>query len=133
MKLVTVTCDGCGCDLSTRTNVEDYRLVLRSESKLGSGSGVYTLMAISPPIDREHHFCGVGCLDHWRDHKRLFGRLMKERWDAWIAAHERKSADGRMSSYPSPPNEERENWAKECQEAASKGFPLDRSAPNTIP
>jgi len=133
VKLVKVTCDGCGNDLSTRTNVEDYRLVLHSESKPGYGSGFYTLMGISPPIDREHHFCGVGCLDHWRDHKRLFGRLMKDRWDAWIAAHKRESADGRISSYPSPPNEEREQWVKECQEAADKDFPLDRLAARAFP
>lgn len=60
-----VRCDACGHDLTTRSNSVDYRLVLDYESKPGYGSGVYTDMMIYPPIDREHHFCSMGCLARW--------------------------------------------------------------------
>lgn len=66
MRSETVLCDGCGRDLTTRTNMIDYRLVLAAEEKPGGGSGIYTAMMICPPIDRPHHFCGLGCLDDWR-------------------------------------------------------------------
>ena len=52
--LTKVTCDGCGRDLTTRTNSVDYRLVLGSESKPGRGSGVYTDKMIYPPVDRDY-------------------------------------------------------------------------------
>lgn len=64
-----VTCDGCGADLTVRTNSVDYRLVLAAESKPGYGSGVYTDVMIYPPIDRPHHFCRLECLDKWRNLK----------------------------------------------------------------
>lgn len=70
MKSEKVTCDGCGADLTTRANSVDYRLILASESKPGYGPGAYTDMMIYPAIERAHHFCGLSCLDRWRDRER---------------------------------------------------------------
>jgi hypothetical protein len=70
MRETKVTCDGCGHDLSVRTNSVDYRLVLQSESKPGSGDGFYTDMVIYPSVDRAYHFCALECLDRWRDRER---------------------------------------------------------------
>lgn len=61
MQNTKITCDGCGSDLTTTDNYEDYRIVLNSES-IPSEGGVVTLMAIQPDIRRPMHFCGIGCL-----------------------------------------------------------------------
>lgn len=37
MRFEKITCDGCGSDLTTRSNSVDYRLVLYSEEKPGYG------------------------------------------------------------------------------------------------
>lgn len=37
MRFEKITCDGCGADLTTRSNSVDYRLVLYSEEKPGYG------------------------------------------------------------------------------------------------
>jgi hypothetical protein len=66
VKTVKVTCDGCGADLTTRSNSVDYRLVLFAENKPGNGSGVYTDMGIGPPVDRTYYFCRLDCMDRWR-------------------------------------------------------------------
>lgn len=65
MRTEKVVCDDCGEDLSTTTNSVDYRLLLKSESKPGYGSGFYTDMLITPAIDRPHHFCDLSCLRRW--------------------------------------------------------------------
>jgi hypothetical protein len=64
MRETTVTCDACGRDISTTTNCVDFRLALTTE-RLPAESDVVTLMHISQPIGRDHHFCGVRCLTAW--------------------------------------------------------------------
>lgn len=64
-----VTCDHCRSDLTNTGNCVDYRLVLKSES-LPPRSNSVTAMMIYPPVERPHHFCGLGCLDKWRDAQR---------------------------------------------------------------
>lgn len=64
MRTETITCDGCGYDLATTANCEDYRLCLANE-RIPSAGGVVTMMAISPAIKRAAHFCGVRCLRTW--------------------------------------------------------------------
>lgn len=59
-----ITCDACGADVQYTGNCVDYRLVLASQHKQPR-SDVVTAMAIQPPIDRPHHFCGLPCLAHW--------------------------------------------------------------------
>lgn len=63
-----VTCDGCGNDISSTGNSIDYRLLLKAE-KLPYRSACVTDMMIYPPIERDAHFCGIGCLRVWLDSK----------------------------------------------------------------
>jgi hypothetical protein len=124
MKTEKVICDGCGADLTVRTNIEDYRLVLASESKPGYGAGVYTCMGKYPAVDRTHHFCGLKCLDQWRDHERHYSKLMRDLNDKWKAEHGSRDMGG-FRSWPSPPDEVSNEWRRECQTAADSMFPLN--------
>ena len=121
-----ITCDGCGADLTTRSNSVDYRLVLGSESKPGYGAGVYTDMMIYPPIDRTHHFCGIGCLDHWRDREHYSSNLWRVWWDKWKAEHGTKDDMGRIRSYPSPSDDVTKPLGKGFEAAALAAFPMER-------
>lgn len=64
MQNPTITCDGCGNDITYATNSEDYRLVLSSEDKDHNG-GFVTDMHIPPDIGRNHHFCDMRCIWKW--------------------------------------------------------------------
>lgn len=66
MRVTKITCDGCGRDLSSTGNCEDYRLALVNE-QIRSRGGVVTAMAKYPAIERDAHFCGLGCLRKWLD------------------------------------------------------------------
>lgn len=68
-----VTCDHCGADLTTRSNVTDYRLRLSSESKPLCGGGTVTDMWIEPELDKDAYFCGIKCLLGWV--KKKFGLI----------------------------------------------------------
>ena len=68
-----IICDSQHCqkDLTYTGNCEDYRLVLRSQSKTpwyvreGRSGGAVTAMAITPPVARPYYFCGLECLKQW--------------------------------------------------------------------
>lgn len=68
-----VICDGCGADISTTGNMEDFRLSLHTYSpppwfsrEPGRRGGALTCMAIRPAIDAEKHFCNtLECLRAW--------------------------------------------------------------------
>lgn len=66
-----VLCDGCGADLTTTGNSEDWRLALVSQAKMpwyiaeGMRSGAVTDLAIAQPIQGDKHFCGLRCLRSW--------------------------------------------------------------------
>lgn len=126
MRVEKITCDGCGGDLTTRTNSVDYRLVLAAESKPGYGAGAYTDMMIYPPVDRAHHFCGIGCLDRWRDRAKHKAALWKQWWDKWKDEKGTKAAAGRFSSYPSPPGELTDAAEIEFEESAMTAYPMSR-------
>lgn len=128
MREEKVTCDGCGADLTTRSNSVDYRLVLASESKPGYGPGAYTDMMKYPPVDRTHHFCNLACLDHWRSHENCYAKLMSERWAQWKNEHGREDDDGRVRSYPCPPGETSDGWKTSARKEADKQFPLTENA-----
>lgn len=126
MKTEEVTCDGCGADLTTRTNSVDYRLVLASESKPGRGAGFYTDMMKYPPVKRTHHFCTLSCLDHWRDRERHCNDLWRAWMDKWKEEHGTKREDGRIQSYPGVPEETRKACVAEFEAAALEAFPMSR-------
>jgi hypothetical protein len=126
-KIVKVTCDGCGHDLTTRSNCVDYRLVLSSESKPGYGTGVYTAMALSPPVDRSYYFCDLECLDYWRareNHKNKLWRDWNRKWveDNCIS----RCDDGRCISWPEAPEETQAACEVEFESAAISAFPPSR-------
>jgi hypothetical protein len=127
MRTERVTCDGCGADLTTRTNMVDYRLVLASESKPGHGEGFYTAMGIYPTINRAHHFCGLACLDLWRDRERHSNKLVGANFNKWRAAHETVHPGG-MRSYTEPPEETRKAWCDEARAAALEAYPLETAS-----
>lgn len=128
-KTVRVTCDGCGSDLTTRSNSVDYRLVLAAQSKPGYGPGFYTDMMIYPPVDRAYYFCGLGCLDHWRDREHHENALWEAWMDSWKEENGSKNEDGSISSYPEPPQETREACKAEFEAAALAAFPMKSAAP----
>jgi hypothetical protein len=128
-KITRVTCDGCGVDLTTRTNSVDYRLVLTSESKPGSGPGFYTSVMIYPPVDRTYYFCDLGCLDHWRAHENIKNGLWKAFYDGWRNKYgtEYKSwAGNETCSYPETPEWLRDQANLMFEAAADEAFPLDK-------
>jgi hypothetical protein len=127
MRTEKVKCDGCGADLTVRTNIEDYRLVLASESKPGYGAGVYTCMGAYPPVERAHHFCGLDCLDLWSDRRRLRAKLRGERLDQWREEHGTRK-DGRIFSWPGPPRDVSATWDSEAHAAALAAFPFKQDA-----
>lgn len=116
MQTTEIKCDQCAKDLTYTGNCEDYYLTLHSSSKASRG-GCVTLMAIRPPIGRAHHFCGLSCLDKWRDRERLYDKLMGERWNQWKEENGTKQEDGRIYSYPSPPDDVYAVWEAESRAA----------------
>ena len=125
MKTEKVTCDGCGADLTRRTNSVDYRLVLASESKPGHGSGFYTDMMIYPAIQRAHHFCDLACLDHWRGRERKYNALWREDRDSRAT----KVGD-RVYSYTELSEEDRAVKDAEFLSTALAAFPMERPPHN---
>lgn len=62
----TITCDGCGIDLTYTGNSVDYRLRLTSETKgHPHDGGAVTDMMIYPAIERDQIFCDLRCLRRW--------------------------------------------------------------------
>lgn len=60
----SVTCDGCGADLTWTGNSIDWRLALLNETIPHRGSAC-TDMMIYPAIERDTHFCRLPCLQDW--------------------------------------------------------------------
>lgn len=128
MKEDKVTCDGCGKDISTRSNIEGWRLVLSVESIPADGAGPYTCKHVPLPIGRTYHFCRLPCLDNWRSHDQAYKRAMNAKWDAWENENGTRDEAGRIWSYPSPPTEIQDQWKKESREIATEQFPLTRDS-----
>ena len=125
MRTETVTCDGCGADLTRRTNTVDYRLVLSSEDKRGYGGGFYTDVLIRPSIEQPHHFCVLSCLDKWRDRQRHYDKLWAECHDKWVA--ERGTKTHNVTSWPTMPQTVRDTYDAEFKAAALALFPMKHS------
>ena len=125
-KIVRVTCDGCGHDLTTRSNSVDYRLVLAAESKPGYGAGAYTDMMIDPPVDRTYYFFDLGCLDHWRGRSNHKAALWRQQQEKWIDKRgTRKGVNGAAyTSYPGMAEKMRERLDAEFETAALAAFPM---------
>jgi hypothetical protein len=123
MKTTNVTCDGCGADLTTTGNCEDYRLGLIVES-IPSRGGAVTAMAAYPPLERDAHFCGIRCLDHWSARRKFRDDLRQKASDAWIDEHGKRSADGRVVSFPGRPADQVARENAETDAKALEAFPM---------
>jgi len=64
MQKQQTTCDGCGADLSDGGTVK-HRLHLRSEWVLPDEG----LSLGKSLLERDYHFCGVGCLARWSNNE----------------------------------------------------------------
>jgi hypothetical protein len=131
MRVEKVTCDGCGHDLTTRTNSVDYRLVLASESKPGYGPGVYTDMGIYPAVERAHHFCDLACLDRWRgraNHKMALWKACYAKWQEEHGTRHEGLNGASYWAYPGMPEETRKANDAEFEAAALEAFPMARPA-----
>lgn len=120
-----IICDGCGADLTYTGNCEDYYLVVKSASKLSRG-GFVTEMAKYPPIKREHDFCDLVCLDHWRARRHHFEALSRDWWNSWKAEHGTKDANGRIFSYPEAPRQLVAERNEEFEATALAAYPMAR-------
>ena len=128
MQIIQVSCDGCARDLSSTGNCQDYRLVLKSES-LPQRSSFVTLMAISPPIGRPHHFCSLRCLDRWRSHEAVYRRVRKEQHEKWVDdGNGHRDEDGEITSWTCAPSGIQDQWHTEAREVANIEVPLTREA-----
>jgi len=62
MKVLTITCDHCGADLSVvDSGFDEYRIALSVE-KVRNTSNTRYATDFPPPLSREHHFCNMNCL-----------------------------------------------------------------------
>lgn len=131
-KIVQITCDGCGEDLTYTGNCEDYYLVVSYSSKVplyvkeGLPGGVVTAVAIAPPIKCNHYFCDLRCLDHWSDRRRHVALLSHDWWEQWKSEHGTRDNTGHIRSYPSPPQEISDARNAEFAAAALLEFPMAR-------
>lgn len=66
MKTTAHTCDNCQRDISESNGMRSFRLALRAE-KIKNSSGFEYAVYVSPPIERDMHFCGTACLADWVD------------------------------------------------------------------
>ena len=62
MLVRTYICDGCGRDVSDGRDDVRHRLVLSADYMLPSDINARSLPRL---LDRDHHFCGMQCLDQF--------------------------------------------------------------------
>lgn len=124
-----VKCDGCGADITYTGNSVDYRIVLANEGvPIRPGIYAVTDMGIYPSLDHSHHFCGLGCLDHWSDRRRYRDSLRQEHHEKWKQEHGTKHDNGlgmTMQSWPAEPEDVRVKLEAEFAVAALAAFPME--------
>lgn len=123
MKIVQIKCDACDRDLTDAGAMPTYRLELAPAAVRNSGGIMYGV-AVYPPIDRAYHFCGLSCLDLWRDRERHKDGLWRARNEEWKQAHGHKDQNGRINSWRSMPDDVRAAAAAEIDAAALVAFPI---------
>lgn len=124
METHKIACDECEADLTYTSNCEGYYLVLGSASKAHyPGGGVVTMMGAYPPVKRTHHFCGLLCMDQWRDRQRHQDGLWRAWNEKWKEQHGTRDETGRVRSYPCAPDDVRKVNEAEFEAAALVAFP----------
>ena len=125
MKTLEIKCDACEADLTSTGNSIDWRLTLTPEQKPSRG-GFVTDMMIYPAVEREHHFCGLPCLDYWRDRERYRETLLSEWHRQWTEEKGTKHGHGSYS-YPEPSREIRSTCNAEIAAKVDERFPFPRN------
>ncbi|WP_027578518.1 hypothetical protein [Bradyrhizobium sp. Ai1a-2] len=123
MKTIEIKCDGCGADITSTGNCFDYRLALVVETRAVQGPSV-TAMAVSLPLDRDHHYCGINCLDQWRDRKRYEAKLWSDWNQQWKEEYATRDPSRRILAWQSPPREILDARRSEFEAAALAAFPM---------
>jgi hypothetical protein len=122
-----IKCDGCGRDITYTGNCEDWRLVLSNEA-MGSRGGFVTAMAKYRPVSHTHHFCGMTCLDYWRDRERFRNELNTAWYDKWKTEKGTKLGPGSWS-IPCAPDEVTSARDLEIDAQVAERFPLKHAKP----
>lgn len=125
MRTVEIKCDGCDGDLTDAGPMPTFRLELTPQAVSNSGSVLYSV-AVQADIDRSYHFCGLSCLDHWRNRELHRGALWREWSDRWANEHGTKDEAGRVRSYPPAPEKVRESRRAEIDTATIEAFLMKR-------
>jgi len=69
VKVLKVTCDGCGRDLSSTGNSDDKRIMMCMEFIPNPGP-TSTALAVADPLPQSPcHFCSLECLKVWMKDK----------------------------------------------------------------
>ena len=65
MKKIEIICDECGSDLTSHDDGTDEFMLCLSCSLIPNISDTRYCMVYHPILDRDYHFCGLGCLREW--------------------------------------------------------------------
>lgn len=74
MKKTDYFCDACGYVLTDTNEVPRFRLHLTAQRMEHRNLHVCAI-AITPPIQRDHHFCDLKCLKSWISLEKDGGKL----------------------------------------------------------
>ena len=62
----SICCDGCEKEMSKETpSPADYGLVLSCKDFNTRRGGLVHSVMVYPILERDHHFCGLKCLNKW--------------------------------------------------------------------
>jgi hypothetical protein len=124
---VSVTCDGCGRDITYTGNSVDYRLVLACEDKpLAPGLTCVTDMGIARPIDRTHRFCRLSCLYTWTNRNNAFDGMVRAFREQWNSANSENL--GGTRAYRTIPRDLLDEKKAEFTAEALRLFPMPHVA-----
>jgi len=67
---ISIKCDSCKEELVEESKYPaSFALKLETIDVGTNSSGVVFAITVIPPLEREHHFCGLGCLKKWVSNK----------------------------------------------------------------
>ena len=78
----TITCDGCGSDISPQDSSYPHQYILRlTVDDIGrNSSGLVYGIAMYPPLSKDAHFCAEQCVLKWaQDQKKTADEIKAKR------------------------------------------------------
>lgn len=64
MRKTEIFCDSCNYDLTETDAMPKFRLVVGCEALPHKGNFI-NAVAVHPPLNGTHHFCGIKCLENF--------------------------------------------------------------------